>query len=182
MDHENYYALMMDALDGELSAEGEDTLQVHLRACPTCKQEWQAMLAIDNLFRQTPMLSPAAGFTQRTIARLPSRRARLWAMGTVYITLLLSGLIPVILFVLAMVFLLPIVQQPAIIDSALQVLTKSVQLGGVVLGGLLSGVEQLFIEQPALVGWLLVMAGVVFLWSGVLRQLLTTPSQQQNHI
>jgi anti-sigma factor RsiW len=182
MDHENYYTLMMDALDGELSAEGEAALQVHLRACPACQKEWQAVTAVDRLFRQTPMLSPAAGFTQRTIARLPSRRVRLWAMGTVYVTLLLSGLIPVFFFVLAMVLLLPIVQQPAIIDSAIQLMSKGVQLGAVILGGLFGGIEQLFIEQPALVGWLLVMAGVVFLWSGVLSQLLNQPTQQQSQI
>ena len=181
MEHENYFTLMMDALDGELSAEGEASLQVHLRACPECQKEWQTIVAVDRLFRQSPMLSPAAGFTQRTIARLPSRRARLWAMGTVYVTLLLSGLVPVALFVLAMIFLMPLVQEPAIVDSAFQLLTKGVQLTGVIIGGLLSGMEQLLVEQPALVGWLLVMSGIVFLWSGVLSQLLNQP-QQPNKI
>ncbi|MCP4362478.1 MAG: hypothetical protein GY796_31110 [Chloroflexi bacterium] len=182
MEHEDYFSLMMDALDGELSAEDELGLESHLRACPSCKQEWQAMAAIDALFRQSPMLTPAAGFTQRTLARLPNRQVRLWAMGAVYVTLLFSGLIPILLIFLAAALLSPLAQQPAVLDSVTQLVSKGWQLVAVIFSGLFNGLGQFVIEQPMVLGWLLVMAGVVFLWSGILRQLLNQPTQQQSHI
>ncbi len=182
MEHEDFYEQMMDALDGELAAAEQLALESHLRACPPCMQEWQAIAAIDALFRRSPMFSPAAGFTQRTIARLPNRRVRMWAMGTIYVTVLLSGLLPILLLLLAAIFLVPVVQEPALVDSALQLLTKGGQLVGVVLGGLFNGLEMLVAEQPAVVGWLLVMAGVVFLWNGVYRQMLHQPAQQQSRV
>ncbi len=182
MEHEDFYSLMMDALDGELAAADEFGLESHLRACPSCLQEWQAMVAIDTLFRQSPMLKPAAGFTQRTLARLPNRQVRLWAMGAVYITLLLSGLIPVLLIFLAAAILSPLAQQPAVLDSAAQLVSKGWQLVVVVVSGLFNGLGQFVIEQPLVLGWLLVMAGVVFLWGGVLQQLLNQPAQQQRQI
>ena len=84
MEHENAYTLMMDALDGELAGDHKEDLEAHLRACPTCTREWQALLAIDTLFKQTPALSPAIGFTQRTLARLPNRKYRVWSISALY--------------------------------------------------------------------------------------------------
>ena len=97
MEHEDVFSLMMDALDGELLDNSKQDLEVHLRACPECNREWQALLAIDRLFRHTPALSPAAGFAQRTVAMLPNRKARLWAISAIYGLVLLSGLIPVLI-------------------------------------------------------------------------------------
>ena len=93
---ENAYSLMMEALDGELSATGWAELESHLRVRPELAQEWQALQAIDQLFRSTPALSPAADFTQRTLARLPNRRTRLWFVASLYVLLLVVGLIPVL--------------------------------------------------------------------------------------
>ncbi|HEX6384541.1 MAG TPA: zf-HC2 domain-containing protein, partial [Anaerolineae bacterium] len=101
MEHDEIYTMMMDALDGELSASNRIELESHLRACPPCAREWQALLAIDMLFRQTPALRPAADFAQRTLARLPNRRYRIWAIMAVYVLLLLSGMLPLFLGVWA---------------------------------------------------------------------------------
>ena len=84
MNHDDTFALMMDMLDGEASENQVRTLEAHLRACPECEREWRALVAIDTLFRQTPALSPAADFVEKTLARLPNRRARIWAMGAIY--------------------------------------------------------------------------------------------------
>lgn len=182
MEHEEYYLLMMDALDGELLADEQRLLESHLRACPFCMQEWQAMSAIEALFRRSPMLSPVAGFTHRTLARLPNRRARVWAMAVVYITLLMSGLLPLLLVAAAALALMPLLREPVIVDNTLQLLAKGWQLAGAVVKALFNGAGQLLVEQPAISGWLLVMAGIVFLWSGVYRQLLTAPAGQTQQI
>ncbi|MCP4420742.1 MAG: hypothetical protein GY805_29385 [Chloroflexi bacterium] len=172
MEHKNYYMLMMDALDGELVSEQQAELESHLRACPNCRQEWQAIMAIDTLFRQAPMLSPAAGFTQRTVARLPNRRARLWAISVIYVLLLLSGILPILLLVWASNTVLPLLSQPAFLDSTRQLVTQGAQLVGVVVNALFKGLGELIVQQPAILGGLLVMAGMVFVWNGVYQQLM----------
>ncbi len=171
MNHERYFALMMDTLDGEVSELQQNELQAHLRACPECSREWQALLAIDTLFRMTPALSPAAGFVQHTIALLPDRRVRIWAMGTIYGLLLLGGLIPLALLGYVTAQFLPVLRQPAVVESVAKSLQTTYQTAGTVMGALVSGLGEAMIQQPALVGWLLVVMGIIFLWGGVYRQL-----------
>jgi anti-sigma factor RsiW len=177
MEHEEFITLMMDALDGELADSGKQDLEVHLRACPECNREWQALLAIDRLFRHTPALSPAAGFTQRTIARLPNRRVRVWAVSAIYGFVLLSGLVPILLSVLAITRLGPILTQPALVQSVTHSLQSIMQVSGTILSALLNSAGEMILQQPTLIGWLLVMFGIVFLWGGVYRQLSAAPSR-----
>lgn len=176
MEHERYHLLMMDALDGELAAGQHTELESHLRACPECRQEWHAILAIDTLFRQTPMLSPAADFAHRTVARLPNRRARLWAISVIYVLLLLSGILPILLVVWAANTVVPMLSEPSFVAGAQQMLAEAVRLVGVVAGALFKGLGELVVQQPAILGWLLVLAGIVFVWNGVYQQLVSQPT------
>ena len=171
MEHEEVFSLMMDALDGELLDSREEDLEVHLRACPECNREWQALLAIDRLFRNTPALSPAAGFAQRTVARLPNRQARLWAISAIYGLVLLSGLIPILLAILIVARLGPILSQPALVGSVWGSIQTTTQVVETIMFALLNSAGEMLLQQPTLIGWLLVMMGVVFLWGGVYRQL-----------
>ena len=175
MEHKNVYLMMMDALDGELTAEQQFDLEAHLRACPACGREWHALVAIDRLFRQTPALSPAADFTQRTLARLPNRRYRIWLISLIYVVLLLSGTVPLLAGIWAISKFGPVISQPSLLRSLLQSLDKAGQVVMTVLGALLNGIGEFVVQQPAVIGWLLVMIGVVFLWSGVYRHLINQP-------
>ena len=171
-EHEEIYVLMMDALDGELSADGQVELESHLRACPPCMQEWQAMMAIDNLFRQTPALSPAADFTQRTIARLPNRQARIWAMGTIYISLLTVGMLP-----LALMLMVIVAVSSGFFAGAAETVNTGLTFVGIMLRAVGKGAGEIVVQNPAIVGWLFVMIGLVFVWNGVYRQLLQQPNR-----
>ena len=177
MEHENYVTLMMDALDGELASNRKQDLEAHLRACPECTREWQALVAIDRLFRHTPALSPAVGFAQRTIARLPNRRVRVWAISAIYGLVLLSGLIPVLLTILAVTRLGPVLSQPALAQSVIQSIQTTMQVSGTIISALLNGAGEMILQQPTLIGWLMVMVGIVFLWGGVYRQLSIVPTR-----
>jgi anti-sigma factor RsiW len=177
MEHEDVYALMMDALDGELEAREQRALNAHLRACPVCAREWQALMAIDTLFRQTPALSPAADFTQRTLARLPNRRYRVWLIGVVYVMLLLSGVVPLVLIGWLARVLIPALSEPALLRSLAQSAAHILQVTTTILSALWQGIDKLgglLIQQPALLGWLVLMAGLIFLWSGVYSQLVNS--------
>ncbi|MCB8943920.1 MAG: zf-HC2 domain-containing protein [Ardenticatenaceae bacterium] len=177
MEHETFFALMMDALDGELADDGRSQLESHLRACPHCLREWQALSTIDTLFRQTPALRPAADFAQRTIALLPNRRLRLWTMGVMYIFLLLSGIAPLVLGGIAYSLLRPAFSQPNVWESVSQSVEKIFQVIGTVLNALFISAGEFIIQNPATIGWLLVMIGIVSLWGGVFQQLIIQPRQ-----
>lgn len=177
MEHERYYLLMMDALDGELVDEGQTELEAHLRACPDCLQEWQALTAVDRLFRQAPMLMPAADFTQRTIARLPDRRLRIAALTAVYALLLLSGIVPILIGIWAFNRFSPLLTQPDLLESIVGSIERSLEVGRAVAAALFSGLGQVITQQPMIIGWLLVMIGVIAVWGGVYRQMIGNPRE-----
>ena len=174
MNHDDFFALMMDMLDGEASENETQMLEAHLRTCPECDREWRALVAIDTLFRQTPALSPAADFVERTLARLPNRQARIWAMGAIYSAILFGGLIPLLLLGYLGFRLLPVLSQPALIQSVIESLGTTYRTAGIVLAALASGAGEVLIQQPVYVGYLLVVVGIIFIRGGVYRRLLAT--------
>ncbi|MCP4429058.1 MAG: hypothetical protein GY803_31620 [Chloroflexi bacterium] len=175
MEHEKIYSLMMDALDGELAANHKPELEAHLRACPPCMREWQALLAIDTLFRQTPALAPAAGFTQRTLARLPRQRYRIWMISVMYAALLMGGALPMLIGFWIYNRVGAALTEPTLWQTLGQAISQIFQVAGTILSALLSGAGEFVIQQPAVVGWLLVMIGLVSLWSGMFQQLVAQP-------
>ncbi len=175
MEHEEYYLMMMDALDGELAEEQHTQLESHLRACPPCQREWQALLTIDQLFREAPILAPAADFAQRTLARLPHRRYRVWLISAIYMVLLFSGAIPLLIGALAVRRYSVVIDEPGVLRSLLQSLTHTLDVVGTVATALLTAAGQFILENPAILGWFFVMVGIVALWSGIYRQLLGVP-------
>ena len=89
---------------------------------------------------------------------------------------MLSGILPILLIVWAANTVVPVVSQPAFVETMQQVWAQAVRLIGVVSGALFKGLGELIVQQPAIVGWLLVLAGMVFVWNGVYRQLLSQPT------
>lgn len=179
MEHEETYLLMMDALDGELVESDHVELEAHLRACPSCRQEWQALLAVHTLLQQTPALSPAVDFAQRTLARLPNRRVRLWALTSIYALLLLGGILPIALGVWLAFILRPVLSEPTILSSISQSIGQALQVMGTIATALLAGLGEMIVQQPAIVGWLLVLLGIISVWGGVSRQLIFQPNPRQ---
>jgi anti-sigma factor RsiW len=167
-DLEPIYALMMDALDGELTAAQEQQLAISLAQHPALAREWRAMQAVDGLLSHAPLVVPAPSMAlaSRTVARLPNMRARRWTLAAVYTTLLLSGVMPVLAAVALIAFsavsLPEIWQLMTVLGQALQqiLLAMGNQLG----------------QSPALLGTLLVMLGSISLWGGVYRQLAGEPA------
>jgi anti-sigma factor RsiW len=179
MEHEETYIMMMDALDGELATEQQAELDTHLRACPPCMQEWQAVLAVHTLLQQTPAIAPAADFAQRTIARLPNRRARLAATAVIYSLLLMGGILPLAVVVALVIILSPVFQNPGIVSSLWAMGQQGLRLMATVASALLAGLGELAMQQPAIIGWFLVVIGIVSVWSGVSRHLIFQPNSRQ---
>lgn len=176
MEHEErYYVMMMDALDGELAGTEHAELEAHLRACPDCTQEWRTLVAIEMLFRQTPILMPAIDFAERTLALLPNRRARRVALGTIYTVLLLSGIVPLMIAIFLAARYAPILSRPELLGGIWSSVAGAGRAVATVIEALFAGAGRFVIEQPALIGWLIILAGLVFLWGGVFQRLLVQP-------
>ena len=173
------YTLMMDALDDEISAADRAELTAHLDARPIYMAEWQAMQAIDTLLRQSPILLPAADFVQRTFERLPNRQVRLWIISTLYISLLISGILPLLLGVWIFSQLGDVLVEPSFIQTVVQVFAEGYQIGAAVTRALINATGELIVQQPVVLGWLLVLGGIASLWGGVYRQLLSASAPRQ---
>ena len=174
MEHEEILTLMMEALDEELDESAQLEMSTHLDSCPTCSQEWEALQAIHQLFLETPAISPAVGFTERTLSLLPNQAYRLWMGSFVYGLLLLSGLLPVVAIIWLTTQFGPALNQPAVVDSVLRAGGQVVQLSGAVVDAVGQGLlntGELIGQQPAIIGMLLVMVGAIVLWGGVYNQL-----------
>lgn len=177
MEHEErYYVMMMDALDGELAASEHVELEAHMRGCPDCTHEWRTLVAIEMLFRQTPILLPAIDFTQRTLARLPNRRARRAAMGAIYGVVLMSGLLPLILGAFLAWRYAPILSQPQLLGGVWASVSSVGRAAVTIMEALLVGAGRFVAEQPILIGWFIILAGLVCLWGGVFQRLLMQPA------
>lgn len=172
MDQEQLYALMMEALDGELSEADTAQLESHLRARPRLSREWEAMRAVDALFRSSPVLQPAVNFRQQTLARLPHSRQRLYAGVIIYLMILASGLIPLAAIGWIAIQFIPILGQPAFWGSLWQGAVEFVSLLQIMIAALFNGVGDFLREQPVALAWFVVMVGIVALWAGVYNRLV----------
>ncbi len=177
IEHDEIYTLMMEALDGELGETGRGQMQAHLQTCPSCAREWQTIQAIHQLFLQAPVLSPAADFTQRTLALLPNTRFRIYSLSAIYALLLVVGFLPMVIIAWLAFQFGPALNQPAFFRSLAQGGGQILSLIQALVGAGWQGLGtlgDLFGQQPSILGWALVMIGIVFLWGGVYSQLTRT--------
>lgn len=174
MDHEEIYLLMMDALDEDLPEEGWISLEGHLQTCTACAQEWYALQAVETLLRTTPALAPPVDLVQRTLGRLPHPAYRTWVIGAIYGLLLLSGVIPLMGTVLLVTSVGAPLLDLTILTGIARTAWHILELLPVMLNALLNLAGAFVSEQPAIVGILLMMVGIIWLWGGVYSQ-LTTP-------
>lgn len=175
MHDESIYLRMMEALDGELTEAGRSELEAYLRLRPDLAREWRLLQAVDHLFKETPALSPALDFAQKTAQRLPNLRYRLWTMTSFYLLVLLSGLLPMGLITGLVIWLGPALFSPAFWSGVGQAVLVLAELFQLVLGAvwqILGAFGEQASQQPALWGWLFVMVGMIALWRGVYQQLM----------
>lgn len=76
MVHMPYHAWMQELLDGALPGPARVQLEAHLAGCRACQARWNALSAVDRLFKAAPMAAPRPGFSGRFTARLAQRRSR----------------------------------------------------------------------------------------------------------
>ncbi len=71
--------LLSALLDGELPPEEKQAVERHLRSCPDCRRQMEALARNDGLLRQMPALQPSDGFDRvfwEKVERLPAPSPR----------------------------------------------------------------------------------------------------------
>lgn len=168
MDEEKIQTLMLDALDRDLTAEESAMLGDYLRQHPDTAHEWQAMLAVDTLFRLTPLIAPPPYLAARIVRHLPNTAYRRWFTGSLFVGLLLVGIAPVLILVWAL-------NQSGGLAAGLEPvatsLTQLAQLFRALLGAFVAMLEDVVVQQPVVLGWLALMLGVILTWGTVYRQI-----------
>lgn len=89
----------------QMAAAGDETLDArrmadhfaHLRQCTSCREQWEALQRVEDLFRTAPLCSPQPGFTVRFQQRLARHRSTRWsplsALFLALSALVVSGLV-----------------------------------------------------------------------------------------
>ncbi len=88
---------MADAWDETLDARRRADHFAHLRQCTSCREQWEALRRVEDLFRTAPLCSPQPGFTVRFQQRLARQRSTRWnPLSVLFLALsalLVSGLV-----------------------------------------------------------------------------------------
>lgn len=183
MTHDEAFALMMDALDGVLTAGNRIRLDDHLVACPECRAEWDSLQVVDSLLAGATMVPAPDGFGQRLEARLavPSWRR---AFGALFALGLGSLLILVLVAVPASIALLAVwtaYNDPQRFADMVVWLNQLARVSGALLGSLLTTTRLVVAEiaaNPLALLWSLAAGVAVALWGHLTRQALAA---QANH-
>ncbi|MBN1935360.1 MAG: zf-HC2 domain-containing protein [Anaerolineae bacterium] len=61
------------AQDGQLGSAESHRMHEHLMTCPACKAQWNAIMALSQVFHAAPMVGPQPGFMLRLQARMAYR-------------------------------------------------------------------------------------------------------------
>ncbi len=158
-DREYIEALMIDALDGNLSKSGERELNRYLATNPDLASELASMQEVNTLFSDVEMVEPPADFVVNTMDMLPRPSRSRWVVGIGFALALFITLAPLAL----MTYLFSSLPAQA---SVLQ-LTESILNG---LAQLVLSFSELASSQPANYLIPLVMVGSILLWAAVYRR------------
>ncbi len=165
---EEAYALMMDALDGNLNSTQSKQFRIYLRKFPELNAEWRSMQVIDSWLTDAPTAKPSAAFTEQTVLRLPDISLRRWAVALAFALVLLLGTVP--LMGLAILFANFSIADPL---TSFQAISQMAGVIGNAIFQVLTNWGTALTQNPASIGIFLVMTGAVTLWSGIYNRLTT---------
>lgn len=157
------------ALDQRLAQDEVRGLEEHLRQCPTCQEEWEAMRCISRLFTDAPLMGPPPGFADRVMQRLAQRQARrrgiLAGVALLAACLSLGALaLPETIRLLAMFW--QVMTEPTLLSHSAKLLAQLLNLGESLGGACWLVITALSssLNQPALLGYSFLVLALTALW------------------
>jgi predicted anti-sigma-YlaC factor YlaD len=161
--------LMSLALDQSLTQGEARCLEEHLRQCPACQEEWEAMQRISHLFADAPLLRPHPGFTGRVMQRLAQRQARKRSLliGAALLAVCLSLValaLPETVRLVAMLW--QVITEPSLLSHGAKLMAQLLDLAES-LGRacwLVIIALSFYLNQPALLGYSFLVLALTALW------------------
>lgn len=155
------YALMLDAIEGQLSDAQEEELASYLLKYPDLATE------LDSMKGHTPfaerftceLATPSTAFVEETVAYLPNLRLRRYIMGSFAGLLIIVSILP-----FAGLFLLVANASMALIEAFLSGLAQIIYNAGYSV-----------ITQPITLAIVAFMLGSILLWSTMYRRMVLRP-------
>lgn len=161
--------LMSLALDKSLAQGEAGCLEEHLRQCPTCQEEWEAMQRVSRLFTDAPLMSPPPGFADRVMQRLAqrqTRRQRLLTGAALLVVCLGLGAfaLPQIIGFLSLLW--QVVSHPSLLSHGAKLMAQLLDLAQSLGRACWLITAALFssLSQPALLGYSFLVLALTTLW------------------
>lgn len=170
---------MNEALDHALSDDKWDELQTAIAESEDTAAQWDSLRKTDQLLRETPPVSPSAGFAERVMAAiatlsLPGIHQRELGVG-IALGLLVMGLVTIPLLAVLLVIIISVLTNPGAITtfmaSLFSVVGYIISLGA----DIVTQVENRAVGTPVLVALLTTMIPVTLLWAWLIWQLIGGP-------
>jgi predicted anti-sigma-YlaC factor YlaD len=161
--------LMSLALDQSLTQGEVRCLEEHLKRCPTCQEEWEAVQRVSQLFTNAPLMDPPPGFADRVMQRLArrqTRRQRLLAGTALLVTCLglAAFALPEIIGFLALLW--QVISHPSLLGYGVQLMARLFDLAQSLGRACWLVTAALFssLNQPALLGYSFLVLALTTLW------------------
>ena len=161
--------LMSLALDQNLTQVEARGLEDHLKRCPTCQEEWEAMQRISRLFTDAPLMGPPPGFADRVMQRLArrqARRQRLVAGAALLVVCLSLGALALPGIVGWLALLWQVITEPSLLSHGAKLTAQLLNLAEA-LGRacwLVATALSSSLSQPALLGYSFLVLTLTALW------------------
>lgn len=157
------------ALDQNLTQSEARGLEEHLRRCPTCQKEWEAMQRVSRLFTDAPLMGPPAGFANRVMQRLAQRQARrrrLLAGAALLVVSLSLGALALPWIVGWLTMLWQVITEPSLLSHGAKLAAQLLNLAESVGGAcwLIITAVSSYLSQPVLLGYSFLVLALITLW------------------
>ncbi|MCK4450610.1 MAG: zf-HC2 domain-containing protein [Anaerolineae bacterium] len=161
--------LMSLALDQSLTQVEARGLEDHLKRCPTCQEEWEAMQRISRLFADAPLMGPLPGFADRVMQRLArrqARRRRLLAGAALLVVCLSLGALALPGIVRWLALLWQVITEPSLLSHGAKLIAQLLNLAESLGRACWLVIIALFssLNQPALLGYSFLVLTLTALW------------------
>lgn len=174
-----YQQSMNRALDHDLSEQELEALNSHLHGSAEDAAHWERLRQTDELLRITPMVAPAAGFTNRVMAAIAAMPMPQFAKQHLSVGIALGLAMAALLTVpiLSIVFwiLVSVLTDPGTLNEWLQTLINAAGYVINLLSDLAGEVRGAARQTPMLLALLTTMIPLTVLWGWLIWYLLGGP-------
>jgi len=157
------------ALDQSLTQVEARGVEEHLKRCPTCQEEWEAMQRISRLFTDAPLMGPPPGFADRVMQRVAQRQARrqrLLAGAALLVVCLSLGALALPEIVRSLAMLWQVITEPSLLSHGAKLIAQLLNLAESLGRACWLVTAALFssLNQPALLGYSFLVLALTALW------------------